>query len=428
LAAAEDEVLYGGAAGGGKTDALVIDALGAQQKAYAQPLYRALLLRRTFSELKEVMDRAQSLYPVIVPAARYAVADKQWIFPSGARIEFGYLQSDTDVLQYQSRQFQYLGWEELTQWPTDYPYRYMLSRLRAPERANLRCYVRGTTNPGGMGEKWVRERFRISEDGASTRFSERIEGVTFWRRFIHARLADNPHISPEYRQRLMLLPDADRQALLDGKWGVVNIVGAIFGNELKKATAENRITRVPVDPILPVQTVWDLGIGDATAIWFVQAHKDIRIVDYYEASGEGLPHYAEVLKRKGYHYGKHWAPHDIQVRELSSGRSRLEAAASLGIRFEVVPNVALEDGIHAARMLLPRCYFDAERCKAGLETLQNYRWDYNTRLGEFKPSPVHDWASHGADAFRYLALAINEQRDAVKIKPSVSRGPGGWMG
>jgi hypothetical protein len=126
----------------------------------------------------------------------------------------------------------------------------------------------------------------------------------------------------------------------------------------------------------------DLGVGDATAIWFSQSLRsgEIRLIDYYEASGEGLRHYAQVLRQRGYTYGTHWAPHDIRVRELGSGRSRLETAASLGIKFQIARNVSLEDGIHAARMLLPRCWFDATKTKAGLEALQHYRRDYNARL------------------------------------------------
>jgi len=185
-----------------------------------------------------------------------------------------------------------------------------------------------------------------------------------------------------------------------------SVKGAIFAAELALLRGAGRSTVVPVDPILPVDTDWDLGVGDSTAIWFSQSLRsgEIRIVDYFEASGEGLPYYRQVLTEKGYVYGTHWAPHDIEVRELGSGRTRLETAASLGIKFQIAPNVPIEDGIHAARMLLPRCWFDATRCEKGLEALQHYRRDYNTRLNEFKAVPVHDWASHGADAFRYLAV------------------------
>jgi phage terminase large subunit len=189
------------------------------------------------------------------------------------------------------------------------------------------------------------------------------------------------------------------------------VKGAIYAKEMEAARAAGRITRVPYDPALPVDTTWDLGIGDAMAVWFSQSTRggEIRLVDYLESSGEGFPWYAARLSEKGYVYGKHWAPYDINVRELSSGRSRLEVAASQGIRFEVVPRLhdsvagEVEEGIHAARMLFARCWFDATKCKEGLEALMHYRRDYNERLNEFKATPVHDWASHGADAFRYLA-------------------------
>lgn len=185
-----------------------------------------------------------------------------------------------------------------------------------------------------------------------------------------------------------------------------SVKGAIYAEQLAEVRDKKRICPVPYAKELPVSTYWDLGVGDATAIWFVQGvGMEVRCIDYYEASGEGLPHYKKVLTDRGYIYSAHWAPHDIEVREFTSGRSRIETARSLGINFQVVPNVALEDGIHAARMLLSRCWFDESKCRRGLDALYAYRWDYNTRINEFKPTPVHDWASHGADAFRYLAAA-----------------------
>ena len=191
-----------------------------------------------------------------------------------------------------------------------------------------------------------------------------------------------------------------------------SVKGAIYARELETARTEGRMTTIPIDPTIPVDTDWDLGIGDKMAIWFSQSLRtgEIRLVDYLEGSGEGFPYYMQALKAKGYTYGKHWAPHDIQVRELSSGRSRLDVARSLGLNFELTPRLQssqageVEEGIHAVRMLLPRCWFDSTRCKAGIETLMHYRRDYNTRLNEFKASPVHDNASHGADAFRGLAV------------------------
>jgi phage terminase large subunit len=185
-----------------------------------------------------------------------------------------------------------------------------------------------------------------------------------------------------------------------------SVKGAVFARELVNARQDGRITTVPYDPQLPVDTAWDLGVGDATAIWFSQSSPsgEVRLIDYYEASGEGLQHYAKVLSQKPYVYGQHVGPHDIEVRELGTGHSRLELARGLGLNFIVCPRLSLEDGIAAVRALIPRCWFDSTRAQPGVEALQHYRWDYNTRINEFKPTPVHDWASHGADAFRTLAV------------------------
>lgn len=191
--------------------------------------------------------------------------------------------------------------------------------------------------------------------------------------------------------------------------------GAIFGNELEKCREEKRITRVPWEQQVKVNTFWDLGIGDATAIWFMQAvGAECRFIDYYESSGEGLAHYAKVLQDKPYVYGTHTAPFDIEVKELGSGKSRIETAASLGIRFAIAPKQPLEDGINAARTIFNKCWFDEQKCAAGIEALQNYRRDYNTRIDEFKAIPVHDWSSHGSDAFRYFAVSWKGEREKMK--------------
>jgi hypothetical protein len=193
---------------------------------------------------------------------------------------------------------------------------------------------------------------------------------------------------------------------------------------------------VPYAPALPVDTDWDLGMGDSTAIWFSQSLRggEIRLIDYYENSGEGLPHYAQVLKERGYVYGQHWGPHDIEVRELGSGLTRRQTAKALGIAFQMTPKIAVEDGLHVARLLFSRCWFDEEKTQAGREALQHYRRDYNSRLNEFTATPVHDWASHGADAFRGLAVrhkTPTTKRPRRRV-PFRSRMPGNpklaWMG
>ena len=184
------------------------------------------------------------------------------------------------------------------------------------------------------------------------------------------------------------------------------IVGAFYSKEMKDATDDGRVTSVPYDPAASVITAWDLGIGDSTAIWFAQyIGQEIHIIDYYENSGVGLDHYAKVLFEKGYHYEQHILPHDVQVKELGTGKSRLETLDALGIRnIEIAPKLGVDDGIQAARSMLARCWFDEENCGRGIEALRQYRRDFDEKLKSWRGRPLHDWTSHGADAFRYLAV------------------------
>lgn len=196
-----------------------------------------------------------------------------------------------------------------------------------------------------------------------------------------------------------------------------SIKGAYYGKQLSEAQTEDRIGKVPYDPRLPVHTAWDLGVGDSTAIWFYQVlGQEIRIIDFHEDSGEGLPYYAKILDQKDYKYGEHWAPHDIQVRELGSGKSRIETAKMLGIEFRIVPNLSIDDGINAVRNTIPRCWFDAKKCELGLQALRNYRKEYDDRRQEYKPRPLHDWSSHAADAFRYLSVSLRDKQKTKNIK------------
>lgn len=184
-----------------------------------------------------------------------------------------------------------------------------------------------------------------------------------------------------------------------------SVVGSYWGRELGVADKAGRVTRVPYQPEIAVDTWWDLGVADATAIWFTQnIGREIHCIDYYENSGEGLPHYAKVLQDRGYVYGVHNAPHDIAVRELGTGKSRLETAATLGIRFVTVPNIGLADGIDAARPFIARCWFDRTKTERGRLALASFRKTWDEKRKVFSTAPFHDWSSHGASAFRYLAV------------------------
>lgn len=185
-----------------------------------------------------------------------------------------------------------------------------------------------------------------------------------------------------------------------------SVKGAVFARELQQVREDGRITQVPYDPELPVDTNWDIGTRDATAIWFTQdmAGGGVRVIDYHEDTGHGLGHYAKLLHQRPYTYGVHWFPHDINQTEFTTGKTRIEEAQRLLKTVQVAPKLQVDEGLNAVRLLLPKCYFDRAKTEAGVEALTNYRWDWNERIKELKPVPVHDWASHGADAFRTLAV------------------------
>jgi hypothetical protein len=184
------------------------------------------------------------------------------------------------------------------------------------------------------------------------------------------------------------------------------LVGAYYAKIIEHMETQGRFDRVPWEPALPVYTAWDLGVSDSTSIWCAQEYRgEMRIINYYENSGQGLGHYVNWLHEQGYTFAKHYLPHDVKVTELGSGKSRLETLQSLGMRnVEVVPAQSLADGIHAVRSFLPKCHFDKDACKQGIDCLRQYRREYDPERKIYHDRPVHDWTSHGSDAFRYLAL------------------------
>jgi phage terminase large subunit len=196
------------------------------------------------------------------------------------------------------------------------------------------------------------------------------------------------------------------------------VVGSYFGSAMRRADEDKRIMNIPYETQLPVNTYWDLGVDDSTSIWFLQMNgRELRLIDYYESSGEGLSHYANILNSKGYSYGKHYAPHDIEVRELTTGVSRRETAKGLGINFETVQRpTRKEDGIDAIRTILSRCYFDKERCKRGIDGLKGYKKKWNDKMMVYSNEPVHDWTSHPTDAFQTLALSNPQPQVVAMVK------------
>ena len=192
--------------------------------------------------------------------------------------------------------------------------------------------------------------------------------------------------------------------------------GAYYAKLLNKAELDKRLTNVPYDPHVAVDTYWDLGVGDETVILFVQnVGQEIHLIDMYRNQGEGLNHYANVVRRKAQEgdwiYGDHFAPHDIQVRELGSGaQTRKDIARELGIDFQIVPNLPISEGIELMRGLFPRLWIDTDKCQFFIKAAENYHKHYNEKLNVYSDKPVHDWSSHTMDAARMLAVMQNKKR------------------
>lgn len=249
---------------------------------------------------------------------------------------------------------------------------------------------------------------------------------------------DNPWFPDVLRIEMEHMRDTDPEGYAHVWEGECRsaVEGAVYGQEMKRAMAEGRITNVPVDRTRPVDTFWDLGYDDAMAIWCAQALPSgwYNVVDYLENSGQAIEWYLIQLQRRGYVYGNHWLPHDgvdaIIHKKLAQDRSRsieqIMRAAGLSVR--IGAKLLVSDGINAVRTILPQCRFDADKCYEGLRSMRMYQWGPPSASGALKREPLHDAASHGADAFRTLALNIKQPRAQMPTRPAArpAEGAFGW--
>ena len=277
LAAGETDVLYGGAAGGGKSYAMLVDPL-----RYAhRPAHRALILRRSMPELRELIDKSRELYPKAFPGCKYREVEKLWNFPSGAKIEFGFLERDADVYRYQGQAYSWIGFDEITHLPTEFSWNYLASRLRTTDKEII-PYMRCTANPGGVGAHWVKKRYI---DSAPPNLSfEGTDGLT--RKFIPARLEDNPYLAYDgrYEQMLKALPPTQRRQLLEGNWDVNE--GAAF-TEFD--------TDYHVIPPFEIPLTWDRLKGidygyasESACVWVAIDPSDSTLIVYRELYQKNL--------------------------------------------------------------------------------------------------------------------------------------------
>ncbi len=290
LAATEQEVLYGGAAGGGKSYSLIADPV----RYFSSPHARMLIVRRSTEELRELISVSKQLYPRAIPGIKFMERDKTWVAPNGSTLWMSYLDRDDDVMRYQGQAFNWIGFDELTQWPTPYAWNYMRSRLRATKASGLPLYMRATSNPGGPGHQWVKKTFidpntpnkafwATDENGETIRWPvghSRENEPLFKRKFIPATLFDNPYLSEDgmYEANLLSLPEHQRRQLLEGDWDI---------NEGAAFPEFNR--RVHVSEPYDIPASWvrfracDYGYSSYTGVlWFAVVPGSEQLVVYRE--------------------------------------------------------------------------------------------------------------------------------------------------
>lgn len=222
---------------------------------------------------------------------------------------------------------------------------------------------------------------------------------------------DNPWFPEVLRLEMEDLKVRDYDSYLNVWEGNCRLAleGAVYANEIRAATADNRIRAVPWEANSPVHTVWDLGHADSTAIWFVQMFGfEFRLIDFYQAHGQKLAHYVKALKDRPYAYGDAWLPHDATHELLGSPLTIAQQLREHHFQVRVTPKISVAQGIEAARTIFSKCWFDQDKCADGLQSLRHYRYEQKPDGESFAKQPLHDWSSHAADAFRYLAVAVRE--------------------
>lgn len=419
----EYEVLYGGARGGGKTDAgmawllyPIYDWIQAkkdkdEQRAKELSKYRGLVIRLNAKDLDDWIERARIMFTPLMP--EFVGKPTQIKFPNGAIVRTGHLKDENAYGQYQGHEYQRILIEELTQIPSEDDYEKLISSCRSTI-PYISPQIFATTNPGNVGHMWVKKRWNIGDRdswgkpmvGMSALHPTTGEPIIRHRIFIHAKIEDNPKLietDPGYVAQIESISDQNlRKAWRDGDWDNPIIPGAIYKDEIDRAWQEERITHVPHDPKHPVYTYWDIG-RDATPIIFMQLiGSEWRIIDFYEGRNKSFDHYAEILRSKPYWYGQHFGPHDLAKTDMA-GENIWSLAQKQNIIFTIVPKEPREDGIQAVKMKFPRLKIDQSLTEL-IQRLTAYRREYDEDRKVYKDIPVHDWASHAADALRYWAV------------------------
>lgn len=414
LSRAEKEILFGGARGGGKTDAGIVWMV--EPEYISNPAYRGLVIRLNATDLGDWLDRAERMYTVL--GGKRVGQPAEFVFPSGAKIRTGHLGDEDAYSKYQGHEYQKILIEELTQIPSETRYLRLLGSCRSTI-PGLAAQIFCTTNPNGVGHMWVKKRFIEGKPVCKTYYAN--DGGT--RVFIPSSVEDNPSLlnTPDYMQYLESIKESEPELYKQwryGDWTSFQLKGSIYGDLIDNAYKNNRVIRFPIEPSVPVNGLWDLGMDDAMAIWlYQQVGREVRFVGYYENMDEPFQHYYDVLKQlasdKNFVLGIQYIPHDGRVRELSTGVSRLSTLKDLFGEDNVQLNMSeksaipgVHDGIEGVKRILATAYFHADYCEKGLDQLKMYRRKWNEKMNVYLKDPVHDEFSHCADALRTGASVI----------------------
>ncbi len=386
----------------GKTVAAINDLIRQALSSHCND-WRAAYMAPYLGQAKSVAWDYLKYFAGSVPNTRFLETELRCIFPTGASIRlFG-----TDNAN--ALRGMYLDDVVLDE-PADMP-REVWTRILRPMLADRKGRALFCGTPNGVDnllhDVWEESLEDILNHQSQDTQHEKFISQSLWSRFCFPASKTNYIDEAELLAAKKSMSNEDYLQEFECSFAAA-VRGAYFANCIEELEQNGRIVHVPYTPELPVHTAWDLGMDDATGIWFfqVQSGGQWRVLEYLEDSGQGLAHYARILQSKPYVYGVHIAPHDIKVRELGTGLSRLEMAKQLGIHFSVAPQLSLADGINALRTALPRMGFDANNCVHGLRALRQYRRQWRPRQEVYSTSPIHDWTSHAADALRYAVLGF----------------------
>lgn len=353
-----------------------------QRDALKIPGSRWAYIAPTYKQAKNIAWDMIREYSRMIPGVVYNVSELTVIYPNGSKLTL-YGADNPDSL----RGIALWGvvFDEYSQQPSN-----IFTEVIAPALADHEGYAIWIGTPKGKNEFYRLAQKAKNQDGWKCwTFKASETGVLSEKELENQRSIMS---EDEYNQEFECSFEASTK-------------GAYYRDQIQKARDEGRIGSVPHEPMLPVYTWWDLGMGDSTSIGFFQfAGREIRMIDYYEASGEGLGHYVNIIRSKGYTYAEHYAPHDIEVRELGTGKSRKEMASSFGIDFLVAPKLSIQDGINAVRIRFSRLWIDETKCEKFIDAISQYRKEWNDKMGDYKDHALHDWTSHAADMLRYWAV------------------------